>query len=78
MSTFELDKKTALVLIDLQNGIVGIPTVPHNVELVVANGVRLAEAFRARGLPAGRIPSGSFEFDADSHTLWHRGVSPLF
>jgi len=40
-------KSTALVLIDLQQGIVGMTTAPHPASLVVANAVRLAERFRA-------------------------------
>jgi nicotinamidase-related amidase len=40
---------TALVLIDLQRGIVGRETKPHAASAVVANAVRLADAFRAAG-----------------------------
>nr|BBH86596.1 hydrolase [Thermosporothrix sp. COM3] len=47
----QLDRKTALVLIDLQQGIVRFPTVPHPADGVVENGRRLAEGFRARNLP---------------------------
>jgi len=43
--------KTALVVIDLQKGIVGFPTVPHAPALVVKNAATLAAAARARGLP---------------------------
>lgn len=43
----EIDKKrTALVVIDLQNGIVGRPTQPYSAESIVANAAKLAEAFR--------------------------------
>ncbi|HXR97770.1 MAG TPA: hydrolase [Terriglobales bacterium] len=44
-------KKTALVLIDLQNAIVGRDTAPHTATDVVANSRRLAEAFRANDAP---------------------------
>ncbi len=44
-------KKTALVLIDLQNGILGRDTQPHSTQDVVERSVRLAEAFRAKGAP---------------------------
>jgi nicotinamidase-related amidase len=44
-------KKTALVLIDLQNSIVGVNTVPYAAVQVVANSKKLAEAFRAAGAP---------------------------
>lgn len=40
---------TALVLIDLQNGIVGRDTAPHPARTVVENAVRLAERFRELG-----------------------------
>lgn len=45
----EIDEKGALVLIDLQQGIAH-GTV-HPVEEVIANSVRLVEAFHERGLP---------------------------
>ncbi|GAA1950119.1 hydrolase [Kitasatospora viridis] len=51
MALTTLDQNTALVLIDLQNGIVAMPTQPYGADEVVANGVALAEAFRAKGLP---------------------------
>src|ERR1700729_2285293 len=44
-------KKTALVLIDLQNSTVGVNTAPHAAVQVVANSKKLAEAFRAAGAP---------------------------
>src|SRR5580692_4563916 len=44
-------KKTALVLIDLQNSIVGMNPVPHAAAQVVENSRKLAEAFRAHGAP---------------------------
>ncbi|WP_329584759.1 hydrolase [Kitasatospora sp. NBC_01250] len=45
-----IDPSTALVLIDLQQGILGAPTVTPGPE-ILARGVRLADAFRAKGLP---------------------------
>jgi len=45
-----LDPRTALVLIDLQKGIVALPTV-HPASGVVARAAELAAAFRRRGLP---------------------------
>jgi nicotinamidase-related amidase len=45
-----LDPKTALVVIDLQNGIVALPVV-HPAADVVAKSRSLAEAFRAQNLP---------------------------
>jgi len=40
---------TAVVLVDLQKGIVWRDTAPHASAAVVANGARLADAFRAAG-----------------------------
>jgi nicotinamidase-related amidase len=42
-------KTTALVLIDLQKGIVGRETAPYPASKVIENAVRLANAFRAAG-----------------------------
>ena len=44
-------QKTALVLIDLQNAIVGMNPVPHTVAQVVENSNKLADALRAHGAP---------------------------
>src|SRR5580692_3118633 len=52
MAELQLDpKKTALVLIDLQNSAIGVNTAPYAVAQVVANSKELAEAFRAAGAP---------------------------
>ena len=52
MAELQLDpKKTALVLIDLQNAIVGMNSVPHTGAQVVENSKKLAEVFRAHGAP---------------------------
>jgi nicotinamidase-related amidase len=45
-----IDSQTALIVIDLQAGIVTLPTV-HPVDSVIANTVELLRAFRAQGLP---------------------------
>jgi nicotinamidase-related amidase len=50
MSLTTLDPNTALVVIDLQQGIVALPTV-HDVREVVARSAMLIDAFRQRGLP---------------------------
>jgi len=50
MTISTLDAKTALLVIDLQKGLMGFPTA-HPIGEVVANAVRLLEAFRRRGLP---------------------------
>jgi nicotinamidase-related amidase len=45
-----LDPRTALIVIDLQKGIVGMPTVHPGAE-IVKRAAALAEAFRRHGLP---------------------------
>lgn len=45
-----LDPRTALIIIDLQQGIVALPVV-HPVEAVIANARLLTQAFRRHGLP---------------------------
>ncbi len=50
MAVTTLDPKTALVVIDLQKGIVAYPTV-HPIGEVVKRARSLADAFRYRGLP---------------------------
>ena len=50
MTVTALDPKTALVVIDLQKGLVSLPTA-HPIEEVVAHVGTMAAAFRERGLP---------------------------
>ena len=50
MAVTTLDPKTALIVIDLQKGIVTYPTV-HPIAEVVKQARALADAFRQRGLP---------------------------
>ena len=50
MAISTLDPKTALLVIDLQKGILSYPTV-HPVHEVVRQASALADAFRRRGLP---------------------------
>jgi nicotinamidase-related amidase len=52
MTDFTLDPRTtALVVIDLQRGITGTPTVPHASADVIARAAELARRFRERGAP---------------------------
>jgi nicotinamidase-related amidase len=52
MAELQLDpQKTALVLIDLQNAVVGMNPVPHTAAQVVENSKKLADAFRGQGAP---------------------------
>lgn len=61
MTVSALDPKAALVVIDLQKGVVGMP-LPHPPMEIVARSAELARAFRARDLPviwvtvSGRAP----------------------
>jgi nicotinamidase-related amidase len=76
MPLTQLDPSAALVVIDLQKGIVGLPTV-HPATEIIARSAQLARAFRERGLPVvlvnvdgrapGRTEAGSpkFAFPAD-------------
>jgi nicotinamidase-related amidase len=50
MPVTALDPTTALIVVDLQAGIAGLPTV-HPFDEVVGNAAALAAAFRAYGLP---------------------------
>jgi nicotinamidase-related amidase len=61
MPLSKLDETPALIVIDLQKGVVSLPTV-HPVHEIVGRSARLARAFRERGLPVvlvnvtGRAP----------------------
>jgi nicotinamidase-related amidase len=61
MPATALDPKTALVVIDLQKGLAGMPLL-HPFEKVVANAARLAAGFRAAKLPVVWVTVG---FSAD-------------
>ena len=51
MPVTTLDPKTALVVIDLQNGVTALPGEPHPTADVIGRTVELAEAFRKHSLP---------------------------
>ena len=50
MPVTALDPTTALIVVDLQAGIAGLPTI-HPFGEIVGNAAALADAFRAKGLP---------------------------
>jgi nicotinamidase-related amidase len=50
MAVTRLDPNAALVLIDLQKGVLGLPTA-HPTSEIIARAAQLARAFRQRGLP---------------------------
>lgn len=54
MPLTQLDPTAALVLIDLQKGIVGLP-LAHPVAEVVSRSAQLAQAFRERNLPVALV-----------------------
>lgn len=63
MALTTIDDNTALVLIDLQNGIMSAPATPHSAADVLARSVELAEVFREHGAPVvlvrvSRAPNG--------------------
>jgi nicotinamidase-related amidase len=50
MSQLEIDpRKTALVVIDLQNAVLGANPAPHSAAEVVSNNRRIADVLRAKG-----------------------------
>jgi nicotinamidase-related amidase len=51
VSLTALDPKTALVVVDLQKGLMGVSGAPHAVSDVVDRSAHLADAFRGAGLP---------------------------
>ncbi len=50
MTITALDPQTALIVIDLQKGIVGLP-VAHPIAGIISNAAKLAEVFRRKRLP---------------------------
>lgn len=68
MPVTQLDPVTALLVVDLQKGVMSLPVQPSP-ESVLANAVRLVDAFRAHGLPVVLINAtggapGRTEFSA--------------
>jgi nicotinamidase-related amidase len=57
MPVTKLDEKTALVVIDMQKGILATPTI-HPAQDILANVVRLADAFRAKERPVVLVRVG--------------------
>ncbi|KQO65195.1 isochorismatase family protein [Curtobacterium sp. Leaf261] len=78
--TIELEQTPALVVVDLQVGVMQYPTA-HPKELVVGNAAALATAFRAHGLPValvnvdGRAP-GRTERSKTSGAAAPRAIDP--
>ncbi|MFE5011167.1 hydrolase [Streptomyces sp. NPDC056696] len=81
MALTTLDERTALVVIDLQKGIVGAPTTPYTGAEVVARSVELADAFRTHGLPVVLVRVSAAADGADAvpgrnETQGHTGARP--
>lgn len=57
MALTTLDPKTALIVVDLQKGIVGLPTA-HSTSDVVKRAAELADAFRSHNLPVVLVTVG--------------------
>jgi nicotinamidase-related amidase len=71
MTALTLDPKTtALVVIDLQNGIVAMPTVPHPAADVLSRATRLAERLRERQALVVLVHVTNFE-------LFPRGITDV-
>ncbi|MEV0151182.1 MULTISPECIES: isochorismatase family protein [unclassified Nonomuraea] len=77
-----LDERTALLVVDLQNGALARPAAPHTAHDVIARAAELARAFRGHGLPVvltrfTAAPDGSDATPGrtDEHTL--QRVFPL-
>jgi nicotinamidase-related amidase len=64
-------RTTALVLVDLQRGVVGLPVAPHTAGDVVANARRLADAFRTAG---GTVVLVRVSFSPDGADALHSQV----
>ncbi|HEX7853072.1 MAG TPA: hydrolase [Sphingobium sp.] len=62
----EIDRNCALVLIDLQEGILSRTTAPHSGADVTARAATLARAFRARGMPVVLVTVGWADDMADA------------
>jgi nicotinamidase-related amidase len=79
MAELKLDpKKTALVLIDLQNAIVGMNPVPHTAAQVVENSKKLADAFRGQGAPVVYVRVDLNDFmNLDVDQPYNLGDKPL-
>jgi nicotinamidase-related amidase len=54
MALTTLDPNTALIIVDLQKGVIGLPVI-HSIGDVIERSRALADAFRARGLPVALV-----------------------
>jgi nicotinamidase-related amidase len=76
--TLELDPaRTALVLIDLQEGIVSMPVAPHTAADVVERSARLADRFRELGSPVVLVHVAFSPDNGDMHRPPADALPPL-
>lgn len=81
MTVTTLDNRTALIVVDLQKGIVTIP-LAHPVDVVVENSLALLDAFRRNGLPVVLVnvagsPSGRTDQSGAAATAYPDGWTEL-
>jgi nicotinamidase-related amidase len=82
MNPISIDKsKTALVVIDLQKGIVRRQTAPYTPDAVVKNATALTEAFRKNGMPVFLVrvtpsPDGKDALHPIVDTAWPMQTPP--
>jgi nicotinamidase-related amidase len=76
MALSTLDPKTALIIVDLQKGIISLP-VARPVEEVVKHARTLADAFRSHELPVVLVSTFTLSRGCprshSSHTMFQRG-----
>jgi len=75
MPVTTLDSKTALIVIDLQKGLVSLPTA-HPMDGVVKHATALASAFRKRGLPVVLVNVAGGAPGRTEQPRRHREVPP--
>jgi methylmalonyl-CoA mutase cobalamin-binding domain/chain len=69
---------TALVLVDLQQGILGFAKAPRSAESVLAVSAKLAKRFREIGAPVVLVRVGGIIPDQDIENLKKIGVAGIF
>lgn len=70
-------RTSALVVIDLQRGVVARPCAPYSAAEVVANAARLADAFRAAGAWVALVRVGSVDGEDTLHPITDAGPQAL-
>jgi nicotinamidase-related amidase len=77
MPLTQLDTTAALIVIDVQKGIVGMPTV-HPTSEIIARSAQLARVFRERGLPVRSRQRDSCGSGPDRRRRHHLSFPPDF